>query len=253
MRNSLKMRRSGAIYKGVGAMLQPLATIESAPTPRLYTIFPLDYVTGGLPLGGSLLIGGAPGAGKSTLLLQAACAVRFPSQYFTAEEKIKRISRRASRLGLRSDNLQIDETKDVDEIADSIIRHRPALCVVDSIQTIKTSKLRSLPGSLSQVRAVTEMLCSATGEAGTALVLVCHETKSGGFAGPRAVEHLVDVVLRLEREPERRLISVKNRDDETPIELPVEITSKGVFAMSMRMDYYHSSQEEHDVRVWLNL
>jgi DNA repair protein RadA/Sms len=234
-------------------MLQPLATIESAPTPRLYSIFPLDYVTGGLPLGGSVLIGGAPGAGKSTLLLQAACAVRFPSQYHTAEENVKRISGRASRLGLRSDNLQINETKDVDEIIDSIIRDKPALCVVDSIQTIRTTELRSQPGSLSQVRAVTEMLVSEAQHAGTALVLVCHETKSGGFAGPRTVEHLVDVVLRLECEPERRLISKKNRDDMTPISLPVEITSTGVHAVSMRRDCYHSSQEERDIRVWLNL
>ena len=232
-------------------MLQPLATIKSSPTPRLYSTFPLDYVTGGLPLGGSTLIGGAPGAGKSTLLLQAACAIRFPSQYHTAEETVAAVARRAEKYGLWSDNLEIDATHDVDEIVDSIIHHGPALCVVDSIQTIHTTKIRAQPGSPSQLRAVTELLCSAARQSQTALVLVCHETKSGGFAGPRAVEHLVDVVLRLEREPERRLIVVKNRHGEAPIELPVEITATGVHAVSMRGN--HSSQEDHDVRVWLNL
>lgn len=206
-------------------MLIPLSSITAiGPQPRLFTVPVLDKVTGGgLPLGGSTLIGGAPGAGKSTLLLEAATAVPWETFYFTGEETVAAIARRSRRLGLQSAALKVAETRSADEIAEAIASRQPALCVVDSIQTVVTSRCKSAARTPGQLRTITEELCSAAMRAGTALVLVCHETKVGGFAGPRAVEHLVDVALRMEREPARRIVAVKNRFGPAPVAVDLDI------------------------------
>jgi DNA repair protein RadA/Sms len=208
--------------------LQPLSSLDvSRVQPRLFTVPILDAVTGGLPLGGSTLIAGSPGAGKSTLLLEAAVAVPWESFYFTGEERVEAVALRAARLGIRSDVLRVAATKSADEIAEAITLRRPALTVVDSIQTITVKRLWSDAGSPSQLRASAALIHDSAAQAGTAVVFVCHETKSGGFAGPRSVEHLVDVALHVERSP-RRIVAVKNRFGSAPIEVDFELTGEGV-------------------------
>jgi DNA repair protein RadA/Sms len=196
--------------------------------PRLFTVPVLYVVTsGGLPLGGTTLIGGAPGTGKSTLLLEAACAVPWESFYFTGEEPVEAIAQRAARLGLRSDVLRVVATHSAYEVATTVSTIRPALCVVDSIQSITAEGSRGAPGPPSHLRAVVGSIGAAARASGTAVIFVCHETKDGGFAGPRTVEHDVDIVLRMTREP-RRITVVKNRFGPAPLELPIEVTQRGV-------------------------
>jgi DNA repair protein RadA/Sms len=209
--------------------LAPLATLIIPPeAPRLFTTKILDLVTsGGLPLGGTTLVGGAPGAGKSTLLLEAACAVRWESFYFSGEESAEAVAQRAERLGVRFNGaVAVASTNDADAIAEAILTRAPALAVVDSIQTVTTKTATGAAGGSTQLCAVTNLLCAAARRSGTALVLVCHETKVGGFAGPRAVEHLVDVVLRVERTP-RRIVAVKNRFGQAPVQVPLTMDAVG--------------------------
>jgi DNA repair protein RadA/Sms len=209
--------------------LASLATLEIPPeAPRLFTTQVLDAVTsGGLPLGGTTLVGGAPGAGKSTLLLEAACKVPWESFYFSGEESEGAVAQRAERLGVRSlGAVAVAATDNADEIADAILTRAPALAIVDSIQTITTKTAQGAAGHATQLCAVTNLLTKAARMSGTALVIVCHETKAGGFAGPRAVEHLVDVVLRVERTP-RRILAVKNRFGPAPVAVPLTMDGVG--------------------------
>ncbi len=210
-------------------LLDPLATLQIPPVqPRLYTTEVLDAVTsGGLPLGGATLVGGAPGAGKSTLLIEAACRVPWESFYFSGEESAGAVAQRAERLGVRGlGAVAVASTEDADAIAEAIRTRAPALCVVDSIQTVTTATSHGAMGSPTQLRAVVDLLVKAARESQTALVLVCHETKAGGFAGPRAVEHLVDVVLRLERSP-RQIVAVKNRFGPAPVIIHLTMNDVG--------------------------
>jgi DNA repair protein RadA/Sms len=209
--------------------LAPMATLQIPPVqPRLFTTSVLDVLTsGGLPLGGATLVGGAPGAGKSTLLLEAASKVPWESFYVSGEESAVAIAQRAERLGVRCNGVvAVAATSDADAIAEAIVSKAPALCVVDSIQAVTTRVSPGQMGSPTQLRAVVDLLTKAARKAGTALVLVCHETKVGGFAGPRTVEHLVDVVLRVERSP-RRIVAVKNRFGPAPVVVPLTMNAVG--------------------------
>ncbi len=211
-------------------LLAPLATLTIPPVqPRLYTTEVLDLVTsGGLPLGGSTLIGGAPGAGKSTLLIEAACRVPWDSVYVTGEETVEAIARRVKRLNLYSSTINVAASKDADDIAAMIHQRGPAICVVDSIQTIVTKTCKSAEGSPSQLKAVVGLLIDAARYSGSALVMVCHETKQAGLAGPRTIEHMPDIVLRIEREPERQIVVMKNRYGPAPLSIPFSLDNEGI-------------------------
>lgn len=208
--------------------LEPLATYPLPPEPlRITTSLILDVaVGGGLVAGSSTLLSGAPGAGKSTVLLEAACAVPG-SLYVSAEEPVEAVARRAERLGVRSTSgVLVAATDDADAVAEALGDRVVPLCVVDSIQTMRRRNHRGQVGSPSQVRAVVELIVGAARRNGTAVVFVCHETKAGGIAGPRAVEHLVDTVLRFERQP-RCLVTVKNRHGPAPVRTPVSLGADG--------------------------
>lgn len=174
------------------------------------------------------MLSGAPGAGKSTLLLEVAAKVPR-ALYASGEETAEALARRAERLGVRgSSTCMIAATKDADAVADAILDHAVPLVIVDSVQTFTTSRAKGALGSPSQVREVADLLYQAARRAGATLILVLHETKSGGYAGPRWVEHLVDVVLRMEREPQHRLICEKNRDGKTPVAVSITVGPRGV-------------------------
>ncbi len=184
----------------------PLRDIGEPAVPRLPTsIGELDRVLGGGIVPGSLiLLGGEPGIGKSTLLLQAAAGIGRPVLYATGEESAAQVRIRADRLGLleapAGSAIEVLAERDVGRIVDVARSTRPAMLVVDSIQTATIEELDGAAGSVGQVRESTVRFMEfAKGEA-IAVVLVGHVTKDGSIAGPKTMEHLVDAVVALEGE-----------------------------------------------------
>ena len=204
--------------KGKSIPLTDLATLE-APTPRASSgIDELDRVLGGgLVPASAILVGGDPGIGKSTLLLQAAAsfARRGTSvMYISGEEAAAQVRMRAQRLGLTDARVALGAETNLRDILTTLDTHRPALCIIDSIQTMWLDTIEAAPGSVSQVRAAAHELVTFAKKRGVSVILVGHVTKDGQIAGPRVVEHMVDAVLAFEGErgyPFRILRGAKNR------------------------------------------
>ena len=186
--------------------------------PRPTGVGELDRVLGGGVVAGSVtLLFGPPGIGKSTLLFQVLASVATTGvdvMLASAEESLAQVGGRADRIGAVPRHLLALEGTDVDAIEAAVARHRPALVVVDSLQSIADRLLAQPAGSLVQVRACIERLTRLAKAAGVPVVLVGHVTKDGDLAGPRAVEHLVDTVLSFDGDRHhalRVLTSVKHR------------------------------------------
>ena len=177
----------------------------------------LDRVLGGGMVKGSLvLVSGAPGIGKSTLLLQACKSLCESScvLYVTGEESLSQIKMRADRLGIDGDNLLICAETQIDQILLSAMQMKPAVMIVDSIQTMLNAELQSAPGSITQVRECTMQLLQFAKTNTVSVILVGHVNKDGGIAGPKVLEHMVDAVLNFEgdRHASYRLLrATKNR------------------------------------------
>src|SRR3954452_12399506 len=193
--------------------------IDTVVSARLSTgIDEFDRVLGGGVVPGSLvLIGGEPGIGKSTLLLQAAAHFAHttgPVLYSSGEESEHQIKSRGERLGVERAPLYLLAETCLERIIEEIGRLRPALIIVDSIQTVFSLKFQSAPGSVGQVReSATQLLFAAKGQ-NIPTFLVGHVTKDGNLAGPKALEHIVDTVLYFEGEKHhahRVVRAVKNR------------------------------------------
>jgi DNA repair protein RadA/Sms len=197
--------------------LAPLSSQLQAPQERISTgMTEFDRVLGGGLMSGSvILLGGEPGIGKSTLLLQVAQEVadEGPVLYFSGEESSYQVAGRAQRLGIEPKFLFANETR-VDAIKQAMHEQKPRLVIVDSIQTLYDDAFPSTPGSLVQVRECALQLQDLAKSEGISLILVGHITKEGTVAGPKTLEHMVDVVLYLEGESRseiRILRSMKNR------------------------------------------
>jgi DNA repair protein RadA/Sms len=215
-----KPASSASARVAVGGDPVALRDIGEASVPRLPTsIGELDRVLGGGIVHGSLiLVGGEPGIGKSTLLLQAAAGVGARVIYATGEESAAQVRLRAERLGLldapAGSSIEVLAERDVGRIVEVARAARPALLVVDSIQTATIDELDGAAGSVGQVRESTVRFMGFAKGEGIAVVLVGHVTKEGSIAGPKTMEHLVDAVVTLEGErfAALRLVrSTKNR------------------------------------------
>ena len=201
------------------AQVQELSSVESGGAVRIATPYrELNRVLGGGLVQGSLvLIGGDPGIGKSTLLLQIAQAVVSPARpvlYVSGEESGQQIRLRADRLGIKGDGLFFLAETDLNKIIGALDETKPALVIVDSIQTTYIRQVESVAGSVSQVRESTLRLMQWAKSNNVPVMIAGHVTKEGAIAGPRVLEHMVDVVLYLEGESfsaYRILRSVKNR------------------------------------------
>jgi DNA repair protein RadA/Sms len=177
----------------------------------------VDNVLGGGFVAGSVtLIAGQPGIGKSTLLLQLADAVakNYDVLYVSGEESAHQVGLRAERLGVKGRNLQLAMSTVADDIASTIATGQHRLIIVDSIQAISANAISSAAGTVSQITNSTQLLIAAAKQTNTALVVVGHVTKEGSIAGPKVLEHVVDVVLQLEGDRYggfKLLRGVKNR------------------------------------------
>ncbi len=208
-----------AVAYQAGGPPQPLGEIDPSAAPRLETgIAELDRVLGGGFVPGSVtLLGGEPGIGKSTLALQAAGRLQKTGGgvlYVSGEESPDQIRLRAERLAEPCDGVQVLAETRVEALADPWRRQQPALVLIDSIQTLRCDRVESAAGSVAQVRECAALLSATAKAHGTALWLVGHVTKDGQLAGPRVLEHLVDVVLGFEGDRQhafRMLRAQKNR------------------------------------------
>jgi len=205
---------------GTGRALKPQAVSElvKVDQPRLKTGMPdVDTILGGGIVAGSVnLIAGQPGIGKSTLLLQLAYAVAAHASvlYVSGEESAHQIGLRAQRLGATRGNLQLATSTSADDIAATIISGTYQLVIVDSIQTMACADVSSSAGTVSQITNSTHLIMTAAKQVDTAVILVGHVTKEGAIAGPKVLEHVVDVVLQLEGDRYggfKILRAVKNR------------------------------------------
>jgi DNA repair protein RadA/Sms len=212
--------------------VMPLSRIEAKDVQRTPTGHEeLDRVLGGgIVEGGVVLIGGDPGIGKSTLLLQALDSLQragFPSLYVTGEESGAQVALRARRLGIDGSEVQVLAEIQLEKILATLDAEKPAIAVIDSIQTVYSEQLTSAPGSVAQVRECAAHLTRAAKASGTAIVLVGHVTKEGALAGPRVLEHMVDTVLYFEGDTHssfRLIRAIKNRFG--------AVNEIGVFAMT---------------------
>ena len=210
-------RYSALVPGGGGAKLY--ADVEMNATERISTgIGELDRVLGGGIVGGSMvLLGGEPGIGKSTLLLQAAANVARqvgPVLYSSGEESEHQVKSRGERLGVGRAPLYLLAETCLERILEEFSRLRPALVIVDSIQTVFSMRMQSAPGSVGQVREAATQLLFAAKSQNIPVFVVGHITKDGALAGPKSLEHVVDTVLYFEGErhhSHRVVRAVKNR------------------------------------------
>lgn len=213
-------RRGDGLGIAASASPEPLAEVQGDEAgERLATgIGELDRVLGGgLVRGSAVLVGGDPGVGKSTLAIQLAAGLAAGGNvvlYVSGEEAPLQVRRRGERVGMGLGGILVLGATDVESIVKAIKETRPSAVVVDSVQTVFTSRVESAPGSVSQLREATAELIVAARALSSALWLIGHVTKEGAVAGPRVLEHMVDAVLYFEGEQRgafRILRAVKNR------------------------------------------
>ncbi len=213
------------------APVMTLADIEAIDVPRFGTgIEEFDRVLGGgLVAGGVVLIGGDPGIGKSTLLLQALANLSKIKKvlYVSGEESGAQIALRAKRLAVDAQDLKLQAEIQLEKIFNTLVEHRPEVAVIDSIQTVYSDALSSVPGSVAQVRECAAQLMRVAKQSGITVIMVGHVTKEGALAGPRVLEHIVDTVLYFEGDTHssfRLVRAFKNRFG--------AVNELGVFAMT---------------------
>lgn len=199
--------------------------------------------------GSVTLLGGDPGIGKSTLLLQALAHLSQASSalYVTGEESLQQVALRANRLQLNTKTLKLFSETHVESIIANSKKEKPAVLVVDSIQTIFTDSLSAAPGGVSQVRESAQQLVRFAKSNGIALFLVGHVTKEGALAGPRVLEHMVDTVLYFEGQTDSRfrmVRAIKNRFGAVNELALFAMTDKGLLDVSNPSAIFLSKTEK---------
>lgn len=243
--NTYEARTGAPSAKAAGAAAAPSSPVlvlkdagEEHGTPIPSGHRALDRLLGsGLVPGAVLLLGGEPGIGKSTLLLQVAGAVAARGNtvlYASGEETLPQVKARAERLRVLSDHMLAMATSCCEDVVSAMHQQRPALLVLDSVQTMASPDIEGLPGNVNQVRGVATRIIETCRALGTCAVLVGHVTKDGTLAGPRLLEHMVDTVLSLEgdRKEAHRLLRVyKNRFGSSEEMLVFRMEQNGMYVV----------------------
>lgn len=230
------IKKTSSFHTTEGSLPIPLSEINWEDQPRIsVNSEELNRILGGGIVRGSLiLIGGDPGIGKSTLMLQEGAALAkqdFPVLYVTGEESIQQTKLRAQRLGVDSKYLFILSETNLDDILAHVDKFHPQLIIVDSIQTIYNPAFESSPGSVTQVRESALSFLKIAKTQHIPVFLIGHITKEGYIAGPKLLEHMVDVLLQFEGDRDylyRILRSVKNRFGSTREIGIFEMTGQGL-------------------------
>lgn len=243
------IKKSQAIRKPEARALSlPMISIEE--NSRFSSgIFELDRVLGGGIVPGSLiLLGGDPGVGKSTLLLQAANNISRSGEkvlYLAGEESLKQIRLRAQRLGISGDLLYLINEPDIELLEHYLNQINPRLLIIDSIQTVYSSDVSSIPGSVAQLRECTARIAVVSKKREQAVILIGHVTKDGALAGPKTLEHMVDAVVYFEGDRDlslRILRGVKNRFGSTDEIGLMEMSSQGLVEVPDPSDVFLSTR-----------
>lgn len=222
---------------------RPIGQVDAGISKQRPTgVGELDRVLGGgIVPGAVILLAGEPGVGKSTLLLDVAARVARtstrlgPVLYVTGEESSSQVKSRAERIGAIDEGLLLADDNDLSSILGHVEAVKPSLLLVDSVQTIQSPQVDGGAGGVAQVRAVAAALIRTAKERNMPILLVGHVTKDGGIAGPRVLEHLVDVVCHFEGERHARLRllrAVKNRYGPTDEVGCFELTDSGIRELS---------------------
>ena len=232
-----KREEAKEVWRGKRSVYEPkilaLDSIKNVKTLRISTgNREMDRVLGGGIVQGSLiLLGGQPGIGKSTLLLQLALGLKLKVLYVSGEESEEQIKMRAERIGFNNRECYIFTETKINNLLREAKTLKPDLIIIDSIQTLSSSFHDSAPGSVSQLRECTADLQQFSKMSNIPVIIIGHITKEGSIAGPKLLEHIVDVVLQFEGDPNysyRILRTQKNRFGSTD-ELGIfEMTSKGL-------------------------
>ncbi|MFB4196692.1 DNA repair protein RadA [Streptomyces carpaticus] len=231
--------RTAAVAR-VATPAVPIGQVDTQRVTARSTGVPeLDRVLGGgLVPGAVVLLAGEPGVGKSTLLLDVAAkaaSAEHRTLYVTGEESAGQVRLRADRIGALHEELYLAAETDLGSVLGQLDAVKPALLVLDSVQTIASAEIDGAPGGMAQVREVAGALIRAAKERGMATLLVGHVTKDGAIAGPRLLEHLVDVVLHFEgdRHARLRLVrGVKNRYGATDEVGCFELHDQGITSLA---------------------
>lgn len=240
-----------------GKKLSAVSINEIEPSDagsRLKTGFPeLDGVLGGgILLGGVALLAGQPGMGKSTILMQVCATISGAGHkvlYVSGEESAGQVKMRAIRLGASSDKLHFASSSSANDIAKTIEEDGYDLVIVDSIQTLMMAEISSAPGTVSQVSNCGNLIIRAAKASGTAVIIVGHVTKEGTLAGPKVLEHLVDVVLNFEGDRYggfKTIRAVKNRFGSTNEVAIFEMATEGLVEVKNPSEALLSERQNTD-------
>lgn len=235
-----------------------LSNLKDISMDRLSTrISDIDLILGGgIVNGGVILLAGQPGIGKSTLLLQIAGNISKQTDvlYVSGEESIEQVSLRAKRLNVDVSNLKLASSNSTDDIVESIKTKQYKLVIVDSIQTVSCDGIASSSGSVSQITNSTNLLTTICKSTNTSLLLIGHVTKEGSIAGPKILEHMVDVVLQFEgdRYDGYKIIrALKNRYGPTSEAGIFEMTETGLIAVNNPSEALLAERQQSDGSVVL--
>ena len=234
--------------RALNSKIEKITEIITTDEERMRTnITELDRVLGGGIVKGSvILIGGDPGIGKSTLMLQIADkTIDAKILYISGEESARQIKMRTERLGSILNNFYILCETDTDIITSVIDNENPDMVIIDSIQTVYRPELESTPGSISQIRESTSLLMNSAKKLNIPIIIIGHITKDGSIAGPKALEHMVDVVLQFEGERThsfRILRGIKNRFGSTNEIGIFEMSDKGLMEVTNPSEVFLSQR-----------
>ena len=234
--------------------IKKITEIEIEKEFRMVTPFEeFDRVLGGgLIKGEVVLITGSPGIGKSTFLLQLSQEYAKIGNvfYVSGEESPRQIKQRAERVNVKSENLYILNDTNIEKIESVILKEKPKVVVIDSIQTLYSENVNSIPGSVTQIRETTLKIIEIAKKNEIAFYIVGHVTKDGKLAGPKLLEHMVDAVLQIEGEENsyfRIIRSIKNRYGSTNESSIFDMKENGISEVKNPSEFFISDREEKNV------